>query len=40
MNIMNFFKNKNNKPDEKAQALYAQLKSPAYQLIYKFCDLD
>ena len=40
MNIMNFFKNRNNKPDEKAQALYAQLMSPAYQLIYKFCDLD
>ena len=40
MNIMNFFKNRKNKPDEKAQTLYAQLMSPAYQLIYKFCDLD
>ena len=40
MKIMNFLKNRNNKSDEKAQALYAQLMSPAYQLIYKFCDLD
>lgn len=40
MNIMNIFKNGKTEPDAKAQALYAQLMSPAHQLIYKFCDLD
>ncbi|MBQ0058002.1 MAG: hypothetical protein KBT20_10145 [Bacteroidales bacterium] len=40
MNIMNIFKKGKSKSDAKAQALYAQLMSPAYQVIYQQSDLD
>lgn len=40
MNIMNILKKGKNKSDVKAQALYAQLMSPTYPQVYKFCDMN
>lgn len=40
MKIMNKFKKKRDgRCDSKAQALYTQLTSPAYQMIFKLCDM-